>query len=420
MVSLLVESTCNQIHTERNLELNSNIKKLIQTSIEEQVYNLNRAVNIRDNRFFKEKNTDLLHAVLNTENSVKVLEDNGYSPTTIDKYEYSSYNQCEGFGIEGYAKIKKTDYVTTFKINFKGIVSDFEFFLDDNYVVFYSADNVGGKYFYNFSKLYEIKDFKVDKNMFVHIVYRFNNNCYYLKSSLYLPFVNLDSHESIFDEEYVLERVKLCNEVEEIIFKEFNEAYFYNSDRDIVKVKLTKKYYFENDGLIYFNNSDIYSKVKDSLVKEFVQLNNLNLYSYISMLGLNEFKTANGLKISSSDGVFDNLFKNRFNNTLNGGINYFNAKNLNTKRDYSVNIKDEFFSINGNFVPKDKIKGKYKFKIFNGTCSLFLCNEKGEELVQQLPIKSDVFYMCNLKFNYLRFDDMLEPYIFEVSNKEPY
>ncbi|MGL6131128.1 MAG: hypothetical protein ACRCZ9_05915, partial [Fusobacteriaceae bacterium] len=183
---------------------------------------------------------------------------------------------------------------------------------------------------------------------------------------------------------------------------------------------LVKKYYFENDGVIYFNHGPIYEKIKDSIINEFIQLNNLNMYSYLSMLGLNDFKTIENRKISSVDGIFNNLFKNRFNNTLNGGINYFNAKNINTNYDYNINVKDDYFAINGNFVPDDNLKGVYKFKIFNGKATLFLCNNKGEEMVKQIEFKAKRFYMCNLKFDYLRFDKLKEPYILEVSNKDPY
>ncbi|MGL5717161.1 MAG: hypothetical protein ACRCX2_29380, partial [Paraclostridium sp.] len=353
-------------------------------------------------------------------NSITVLENNEYVGINISDYDYSSYNICSGSEVLKYKRINKSNYIKELLLNFKGNVGNFSYFLDDNFIVFYNTENNGDKYFYHFSSIYEVKDVKIDENMFVHIIYKFENCDYYIKSSLYLPFATLNSNDSVFEEEYFLEKIKMCNEVEEIINREFNEMNFYNKDRDIVSVKFSKKYYFESEGLIYFNHSDIYDNVKDSLVKSFVQINNLNLYSYISMLGLNDFKTINNMKISSIDGIFENLFKNRFNNTLNGGINYFNAKNINTKRDYCVNVKDEFFAINGNFIPKSNLKARYKFKIFKNVCSLFICNEKGEELAEQLRITGETFYMCNLKFEYLRFDELKEPYIFEVSNLEPY
>ncbi|MGL4989379.1 MAG: hypothetical protein ACRC5F_09105, partial [Cetobacterium sp.] len=199
MVSLLVESACNSINTERNLQLNSNIKKMMQVCVNDQIINLHKAINVRDNRFFEEKNTDLLHTVVNNVNSEEVLSSEGYIKTTIEDYDFSSYNECDNMNTEGYSRIEKEEYITELTLNFRGVEGAFSYFIDENYVVFYNKTNNGDKYHYHFNEMYRIKDFKIDKNMFVHLLYNFKDEDYYIKTSLYLPFAEINSSESFFD-----------------------------------------------------------------------------------------------------------------------------------------------------------------------------------------------------------------------------
>ncbi|MGL6100980.1 MAG: hypothetical protein ACRC0G_15335, partial [Fusobacteriaceae bacterium] len=266
MVSLLVESTCNVITTERNLELNSNIKKLIQVSINDQILNLHRSINVKDNRFFKEKNTDLLHTVSNSANSIEVLENNGYERTTIDEYDYKAYNECESMDTIGYKRLDKPDFINQLTLNYKGKAGDFSFFLDENFIIFFNVVNNSDKYYYKINEMYKIKDFKVDKNMFAHFLYSQNGENYYIKTSLYLPFAELNSDNVFFNEDSILEKIKICGDAELIFSRNMNEINFFSKNMDITTSQLMKKYYFEENGVIYFNHSDLYEKVKDSLL----------------------------------------------------------------------------------------------------------------------------------------------------------
>lgn len=420
MVSLLVESTCNQIHTERNLELNSNIKRMIQVAINDQVLNLHKVFNVKENRYFREEDTDLLHTLPSTQNSVDVLEANGYLQTTMDDYSYNSFNECCSVKKRPYAMVKKPDFIDNLMINFKGVEEEFSYFNEDNFIVFFDLNTTGDKYFYNLDEVYILKDFKVDKNFFVHILYELDGENYYVKSSLYLPFLTINEKNDHFDERFFLEKIKIPESVEQIYYRKNSTIWFYNKDFDIVTVRPCKRYYFELNGLIYFNHGPIYDVIKDNVIESFIQLNNLNMYSYLSLLGLNDFNTKNDLKITSIDGTFLNLFKNRFNNTINGGINYFNTKNIRTDLDYQVNIHDEYFAINGNFISCSDLKGKYRFSIFDNKCNLYFVGENSEEYIKTIPVNTRKFYMCNLEFNYLRFDDLKKPYVFYVSNTDSY
>ncbi|MGL5768151.1 MAG: hypothetical protein ACRCX8_21160 [Sarcina sp.] len=420
MVGLLVESTCNQIHTERNLELNSNIKRMVQVTINDQVLNLHKVFNVKENRFFREEDTDLLHTIPSTKNSIDVLEANGYNMTTVDYYNYTSFNNCCSTRKYSYAKLENPNFISSINLNFKGVEEEFSYFNDDNFIVFYDIETSGDKYFYHLDDIYKLKDFKVDSNMFVHILYEFEGDNYYVKSSLYLPFLSINEKSDHFNEDFFLEKIKILESVNSIYSRKNSLIYFYNKDYDIVRVKTCKRYYFELNGLIYFNHGPIYDIIKNNVIESFIQLNNLNMYSYISLLGLNEFNTKNDLKISSIDGTFNNLFKNRFNNTVNGGINYFNTRNIKTDVDYKVNIKDDFFAINGNFVSCSELKGKYRISIFKNKCSLHFINGEIEEHIKTITVNSRKFYLCNLEFNYLRFDDLKEPYVFYVCNNDPY
>lgn len=419
MVSLFIESHCNELKTERNLELNSNIKKLIQILILPQVFNFYKIKNIKDNIFFKEKNTDIVHTLSNTENTINVLTNQYYDKTSMDEYNTCGYNYCELSETKDYFKNIKSDYITELNINAKGHEIQMSWFIDDNFIVFYGLAGESEKYFYHFNESLIIKDFKIDKDNFCHILYETNLNTYYAKSHMFLPFAKLNTSNQFFNEEYLLENIKLNVTANEIIKRDSDKLYCYDSEYNPIIYYLSKRYFFEFNGLIYFNHSDIYDFLKGAIIDKYIQLNNINLYNYLSLLGLNEFKTKRNMKISSLElNMFNKVFRNRFNNTLNGGINFFDAKNIDLDKDYKVNINDEYFSINGNFIADTK--GLFAIKIIDDICYLYRVHENNEELIDSIKIYSNTFYFHNLKFFYKRFDKLKDKYVFQVSNLSPY
>lgn len=420
MVSLLVESYSNTLITDRNMSTDSNIKKLVQTLITPNILTLNKTINLKDNVFFKDKNVDIMHTLPNTQNAVDTLENNGYTRTSIDDYNCVGFNFTnECVDIE-YLKNISGDFKTELTLNSKGIEKVFSYFVDNNFIVFYDVSSSSDKYFYNLNESFNIKDLKIDNDNFVHIIYSHNFETYYVKTSLFFPFLRLNYENDSFNEDYFLQKIRIDDSANKIFALKSNVIYFYDNNYDVKLHNLSKRYYFEYNGLIYFNHSELYEKIKKSIINEFIQLNNLNMYNYVSMLGLNDFKTFRDLKISTLDNdLFINLFKNRFNNTVNGGINYFNAKSSDKKFDYSVNIKDELFAITGNFIP-GQIKGEFEIEIFKNKCYLFLVKNNERTFIKSCLIFGNTFYFCNLKFNYLRFSELNEKYLLKISNFDPY
>lgn len=420
MVSLFTESYSNSLVTDRNMSLNSNIKKLIQAMISPSVTTFEKICNVKDNIFFRDEKVDIMHTFPNTFNAINVLESNGYLRTTIDDYNSNSYNFSEKTTDENYLINISPEFKDEIILNSKGLTKVFSYFVDNNFIVFYDVASSGDKYFYNVDEAIILKDFKIDKDDFVHIIYSYNSENYYAKSSLYLPFLKLNSENDIFDESCFLQKIKLDSKISKIFAIKNNNLYLFDDEYNIKTSKLSKRYYFEHNGLIYFNHSDIYEVVKKSIINEFIQLNNLNMYNYISLLGINEFKTFRNLKISTLDGeLFNNIFKNRFNNTINGGINYFTSKESDKTFDYKVNIKDGIYAINGNFIP-GKFKGNFEIEIDKNKCNLYLIKNDNRLFVKSCDINSNTFYFCNLKFEYLRFDTLNKKYKFEISNFDPY
>lgn len=420
MVSLLVESFANLIKTERNLDTDSNIKKLMQKIIEPQVFNFFKVNTIKDNIFFRDKNVDVMHTLPNTLNSNSVLRANGYSKIKMDDYTTSGYNTVLSLNEIGYSKGITPKFKGDVDLNFKGLKRTFSYFVDESFIVFYDIENHGNKYFYSLDTVYEIKDFRIDEDNFVHILYGYDRETYYVKTHLYLPFSKLNGNNNILNEEYFLEKIKLGKSFNKIYAIKNNFLYLLDKNYGISSVELGKKYYFELDGILYFSHSEVYELVKNSIIEKNIQINNLNMYNYISMLGLNDFKTINNMKISTLDGnIFNNVFKNRFNNTVNGGINYFNTKNVDVEKDYHVNIKDEFFAINGNFIFQET-KGDFEIEVTETHCRLYKVTEKDKVMVKEIKLYSRTFSFCNLKFEYLRFDSLIKPYTFKVSNRDSY
>ncbi|MGL5716493.1 MAG: hypothetical protein ACRCXX_14250 [Cetobacterium sp.] len=420
MVSLLVESFANSIKTERNLEPDSNIKKLMQKIIEPQVFNFFKISTIKDNIFFRDKNVDIMHSLPNTLNSNSVLRANGYKKIDMDDYTTSGYNTVFEVKNNGYVKNVLANFKTSLDLNYKGVNKTFSYFIDENFIIFYDIENHGNKYFYSIDQVYEVIDFKIDPENFVHLVFSYERETYYAKTHLYLPFAKINTNNCIFDEHYFLEKIKLGKSFESLYSIKNNFLYLYESDGGITSVELGKKYYFELDGIIYFSHSDVYDLVKNSIIEENIQINNLNMYNYISMLGLNNFRTINNLKISSLDeGVFTNIFKNRFSNTNNGGINYFNTKKIETKKDYHLNIKDDCFAIDGNFIFQEA-KGDFEIEITKTHCRLYKVNAEDKVMVKEMKLYSRTFTFCNIKFEFLRFDSLIKPYVVKVSNKDSY
>jgi hypothetical protein len=435
MIGLLTESYCNAIATETNLNKVSNIKKIMQALIEGSIYSLSYVENIDDNIAFKEVGTDLVSTIAINSSSETIFEKNSYGKTTIERYNYEHYNTALEITPVPYYEEKETDFIEELVLNCKGIKKFISWFIQDNFIVFYNQEGNGSEYFYEIDEEYQLYDFKIDSNYFVYMILGKGGKTYLVKTHLGLPFLELNKNECVLNEEKLFFKIEIEQSSTQLLYKKNNEFIFSDDEYNITQVKFGKKYYFEYNDKYYFNNIENLSLFKDSLIDTDIQLNNLNMYNYLSFLGLNDYQIKNR-KISTNEmDTFLNLFKNKFDNTVNGGLNYFNTKVFNddtidnlsilrtnnqNKKDYLVNINDTYFNINGNFVYGYK-KGNYKIEITSDTCSLYQL--LGSDYVFEKSIKFDSinsFYFCNLKFEYKRYNTLDKTITYYISSNDGY
>lgn len=429
MVSLLVNSYCNTIITEGNLNnINSNIKKLLQLLIENKIYLLNSVLSLRNNLFFKEKNVDILSAFHNTKQYKEVLENRGYVQTTAENFVYENVNGIISKRSIPFFVKENDPFVYSVALNNHGIKNDYGFFVEQNYVLFHSLNSSKVDFYYNLNENYKLKDFKIDSNNFVFIIYEYDHNTYLAISHLGLNFINLNRDQQEINEEYLFNKIKIDDNITEILYTDYNNYYFLTSENTNLEYVFNKRYYFEDDQKYYFFADETIDPYKDQII-DVKQAEFLNIYNYINMLGLNDFKIDGQLKISSQDdNIVNQLLSNKFDNTLNGGINFFNAKiyGLNKSNmdggnklpDYRVFINDEYFNIYGNFVYDEYQKGDFQIKVTSDSVSLYDSNNLCLKSCKIPSFKE--FYFCNLKFTFKKYEFPINNYTFKISCHDSY
>lgn len=434
MVSLLANSYGNSIITDGNLNnINSNIKKFIQTFIEPKIDTLNNVLSLKNNYNFKEKNGDLLNTFHNTKQFKDLLENRGYIKTNSERYPYENLNHIYDKRVVEFYKKDDEPFIKTITLNDHGIEKEYAFFTENNYILFYSVEENNVDFYYHLNEDYKIKDFKIDVNKFVFLIVEHEGKNKFLISHLGKYFIPLNSAEQDVNYVQCFNDIDLeDNNIMSLQYTDYNKYYFLNNNLEIVEYEFDKKYYFEQDNKYFFYDDGTLDEYQGySLGVKQVEF--LNIYNYLNFLGLNDFKIDDIFKISTKDlSLFNELLINKFDNTLNGGINYFNAKesgkgrNILSKntiynKDYHVNIKDEYFNINGNFMVNNFEQGNYKIEITHDTIALFKINNNESICIKSLKIPSlKEFYFCNLKFNFKKFEFPPFAYTFLVSSFDSY
>lgn len=436
MVSLLIESFGNNIKTKGALADNSKIKQLLQILIEDKIDNLNKLYSLRCNLNFAEFKSDLLTKMKNTKGTLYSLDKRGYKQTTSDKYNFENLNNIFDYKYIDFIKQDKDSFISNLTLKSKENIKEYTFFFQEDYLIFIpTVSNSSVEYYYKLNG-YEILDFKIDKSLFVYLVVKKDKKIFLAISHLGKCFskYNTDDSTLILEECYnFIDLSKLPSQVVTLEYIKNNNFYFVDENAQILEVNLCKKYYFVDQEFIYFNNLGDFDEFKDLFI-DTIQNNFLNMYNYINFLGLNDFKIK-GRKISTKENdTFLEIFKNKFDNTLNGGLNYFNAKKINTKnvsdkvremynskKDYHINVNDEYYSIKGNFVYDNFSKGDFKIEITEKYATLFKFKDNIPTLVYKVEIPTyKEFYFCNLKFTFKKFEFPLEPYSLFLSSNSPY
>lgn len=434
MVSLMIESLCNNIKTKGILKDNSNLKIYLQTILENKIDEFNKLYSLKSNLEFEELGTDLLTKLKYSKGAIYSLNKRNYSETDISSYNFENLNSILSISEINVIKKENECFVDFISLTSKENEKQYSFFCQDDYILFIpSISNSTVEYYYKLNG-YKVLDFKIDKYLFVYILLEKDNEQYLAISHLCKPFSKYNSDDSTLDKSkcYNFIKLKTQNKLSSLEYINNSDYYFTDENFKIVKIKFCKKYYFKDGDFIYFNNQGDCDDFSD-LFLEVVQNNFLNMYNYLNFLGLNDFQIS-GRKISTKENdLFLEIFKNKFDNTLNGGLNYFNAKKIdypyiskelraayNKNKDYHININDEYFSIKGNFVYKNYNKGNYKIEVFEDKVNLYQI-EDVITLIDTVYISSyKEFYFCNLKFTFKKFEFPLEPYSFHVSSNSPY
>lgn len=436
MVSLLVESFGNNIKTKGALADNSKIKQLIQTLIDDKIDNFNKLYSLRCNLNFSEIGSDLLTKLKYGKGALYTLRKRGYVETTIDKYNYENLNHILKYQYIDYIKKDNEPFINSFILNGKDDTKEYEFFCQDDYILFIpNISNSAVEYYYKLNG-YKILDFKIDNNYFVYILIEKDNKQYLAISHLGKGFSKYNDDKSTLDIKECYNFIPLDELPEKVKTFEYyknNNFYFVDVNNQVIEVSFCKKYFFVDDEFVYFNNQGDCDDFSEMFL-DVVQNNFLNMYNYINFLGLNDFKI-NNRKISTKENeLFLEVFKNKFDNTLNGGLNYFNSKKIdspeiskelrdkyNADKDYHININDEYYSIKGNFIYNNYSKGDFKIEITKDTASLFKFIDDIPTLVYKVKTPTyEKFYFCNLEFNFKKFEFPLEPYSFFISSNSPY
>lgn len=449
MSTLMGEKYGNIIKTKGNTSVNSKLKKYIEHTSSENIFTLNKLINIQSNLFFKEKETDILNCLPNTTEYIDILQKHGYKETTYKRFDHEDYNVVK--------EVEKIKYVNNLTNNFVSEISirtqdgrydDFVHFLSRNYILFASFSYSKAEFYYNFPTEYNILDFKITKENFIYLLYEFENEKFLVKTHLGLKFclLNEDVKPTVF-EEFFISKIKLECDVNKILLNDLNEWYLWNSvSKEIFKITLGKRYYFIDVDKLYFN---LIEQIEERyrfyfLDKQDTQLEFLNMYNYINFLGLNDFKIDDVRKISSKENdVFLNIFKTKFDNTLNGGLNFFNSKRYNfddnieevfsqvnkIHKDYVINIDDENFQILGNFNNNFR-KGEYKLVFTYDTlesnyitANLHRKNKDtyySEKKIKFYLNKNRTFYFCNLKIVFKKTDFVKFDFSYFISANDIY
>lgn len=417
MTSLLIESLANTIPNGGILEDNSTAKQIIQIFSEGKIDKINKLYSLRNNLNFSEIGTDLLTKIENTSGAVYSLTKRGYQKTTFENYNFENFNHI--LSSEKIPVIEKNEkiFIDSIALNGKEKRKEYLFFHQDDYIIFIpSESNSSVEYFYKLNN-YKILDLKIDNSFFVYLLVEKDNKQLFVTTHLGKCFCQYNDDHSTLN----LKECYNCVDVSSLNLKSLeyidSDYYFLCNDFSKLKISFCKKYFFEYDNFLYFNNQGDVDEFENDFL-ETVQNDALNMYNYLNIYGLNDF-TIKNRKISSHENeLFLELLKNKFDNTLNGGLNYFNAKGIdgpeisqkikelyNAKKDYHININDEYYQIYGNFIYKNFKHGQFEIHITKDEARLIEITDNTKKLVEKIKFYDfKEFYFCNLKFMFKKFE----------------
>lgn len=254
MVSLLAESFGNKIKTKGVLADNSKVKQLLQILFDEKINKLNKLHSLKCNLNFSEIGSDLLTKLKNSKGALYSLNKRGYAETTIDNYNFENLNNILKYQYIDYIQKDSEVFINQFTMNGKNKVQDYEFFCQDNYILFVpTKSNSSVEYYYKIND-YNILDFKIDDNYFVYMILEKFNKQYLAISHLGKGFSKYNSDDSKLNLKECFNFIDLSSLPQNVISLEHiknNQFYFICEDNQVIEVSFCKKYYFIDDEYIF-------------------------------------------------------------------------------------------------------------------------------------------------------------------------
>lgn len=375
-----------------NDNINTTLNNIFGEFLKQRAYSHLELQRIKSNVFMQEKFTDLLGIIKDEETNALMLKENGYMETMYDEYISTNINAI--ISDTRATTVSVIDYSDKIICNSNtltyGFAGDHIFFMDTSFGL-----KVKAKY-----EVDEIKDFKIDDLGFVYLAFVKDEKSYIMKSHISMGFFHVENYEVLnninkIESIFLLEVDK---EIESIIYTGDNLIYYKGPTGEVRKVELGRKYFFRRNSSIYFNADE---KWEGTLM----QIEHLHFYDWISLLGLNTFKSEEGLKLSTRDtNKFKDLLRFKFDDTANGSLNYFDFyKN----KDYRVDVDYRGIEIVGNFLHNYE-NGDFliKLNVFPSSkgneVELEALLYKGNKCLKRVKGKTvqRLFYFCNLKFQF--------------------
>ena len=167
------------------------VKELFSTFTNNESDTLNKLKIIFEDLLFKESENDILIKCKNENQIIKMLKKFGYQEIKKDDYPFSEYNSA---GVEKEVKyIKNFEEIFTETIKIKD--KEFKYFYENSFLILYNNETGKTEYFFNVYNL-KIQDIKIDKQLFVYILYKYKNKQFLAKTHLAKEFLKYNEENS--------------------------------------------------------------------------------------------------------------------------------------------------------------------------------------------------------------------------------
>lgn len=389
-----INSLLNRIKTEENINNNRSNLKTFFLPYTQTFAELKRKYELVNHNFeFCYSGEELLIESLPNENTIELIESQGYSESTLEDYPYEDYNCIHKITNNVFFKsnLQKN------KINFFNGIEEIQldYLFEDNTLIFYN----GTKVYFEYTLPGEILDLVI-LNDFVYLLIKQKDYTFLYLTSLAHDLNKIETSNFF----------KIKTEYEFDFFTGINndKIYLFNKKSKInYELKLGKKYYFITEEKLYFKFEKKYSQFA-------LQVHNLEflfLYDCLHLFGLTDYKNKEGIHYYNSNNVTskNSIFVNKLDDTINGLINY-NKKDLSTKQ-------NNYFQLIGNLNLPEKENKLFTVQITKTKEKIFITLlEENKALKTLIFSVEEPIYFFGLKLNWLIKTELDFNFSFQLKN----